>query len=199
MDMEHVSLSQLRKTVIEKLKYHYAHGNLEDEEFERMLGEATNAETKDALVPIHKMLSPVPEEDTDSKKTSAASSSVTRKSYGTFMSILGGTERRGIWNVPKRNRCINILGGTELNLTQCELNNEDTVFEVVCILGGMEIIVPDNVNVVVESIPILGGIEDSTQSHSVNGPTIIIRGIVALGGIEIRQLTKRERRKLKRY
>lgn len=195
MNIENTSLSQLRKTVIEKLKYHYAHGNLEDEEFERMIAEATNAEVKDALVPINSMLSPIPENDWAGETSSEPS--LTRRERGTFMNILGGTERRGSWNVPKVNRCVNILGGTELNLSQCQLNNEDTVFEVFCLLGGLEIIVPDNANVIVEGIPILGGFEDSTNSHSSVGPRIIVKGLVALGGVEIRQMSKRERKRLK--
>ncbi len=187
MDLEDTSTSQLRKAVIEKLKYNYAHGNLEEDEFENMLSDATNAETKNSLVPVYNAIAELP----NPTRSEDEPLPVIRKKHGTLVNILSGVDRRGNWNVPKSLRMINILGGATLDLSQCD--DEETVIEMLCILGGSEIIVPENADVTVEGVPILGGLEDSTAGG--DGPRIKIKGIFALGGVEIRNMNKRERKK----
>ena len=62
------------------------------------------------------------------------------------------------------------------------------VIEVFCLCGGIDIIVPSNWSVKNETTALLGGIEDSRRNKNLVEPNkiLIIKGIVMLGGLEIK-------------
>ncbi len=183
-------LNSYREQVVEKLQYNYAHGELNEEEFEELLSIAINATSRQALVPLESTLIPVPGKENSSGNVSRAAS-------GSLTTIFGGTERKGSWNVPENLKVTNIFGGTELNLSQCTLGTRETRINLLCVMGGVEIIVPDNASVEVNGTPIFGGIEDSTAGYNSNGPRIRISGLIFFGGVEVRYMSKKERRRLK--
>ncbi len=83
---------------------------------------------------------------------------------------------------------MSILGNIQLDLRNAILN-DDVVIETTCILGGVDIYVPNNAKVVLNCTPILGGAENKVISlYNTEGNiyTIFIRGICILGGIEVR-------------
>ena len=53
------------------------------------------------------------------------------------------------------------------------------------IFGGIDIFVPDNINVKVSSNCIFGGISNKTSVHK-DAPTIYISGTCMFGGVEIK-------------
>ncbi len=183
-------LNQYREQVVERLQYNYAHGELNEEEFEELLSIAINATSKQALVPVESTLIPLP-----GKEHAANSSSRPKRSALT--TIFGGTERKGVWNVPENLKVTNIFGGTELNLSQCPLGGSETRINLLCVMGGVEIVVPDNASVEVNGTPIFGGIENSTAGYNSSGPKIHISGLIFFGGVEVRYMSKKERRRLK--
>src|SRR5574341_111535 len=56
-----------------------------------------------------------------------------------------------------------LMGGAELNFQEAKLTPGRNELKVTAILGGVELIVPENWNVVISGTPILGGIEDRTK------------------------------------
>src|SRR5699024_8047117 len=61
------------------------------------------------------------------------------------------------------------------------------VLNVTTILGGVEIIVPENVQVEIKGTPILGGWENKTNTYGMEKNKILyINGVALLGGIEIK-------------
>lgn len=70
----------------------------------------------------------------------------------------------------------------------CDLNFDGQVFEgaeLSAIFGGVDILVPDNVNVKVSSNSIFGGVSNKTAVHQ-NAPTIYVSGTCMFGGVEIK-------------
>ena len=84
-----------------------------------------------------------------------------------------------------------VLGGIDLDLRHAIFTKNVTI-DVKAILGGVDIIVPRNVKVVVNCTPILGSMEDKTispnpnSSGTVNCPTIYVNATCVLGGVEIK-------------
>ena len=86
-----------------------------------------------------------------------------------------------------------VFDGAELSAVfggvKCDLRNavieKDCAIQVSAIFGGIDIIVPDHVNVKVSTNTIFGGASNKTASHK-DGPTIYISGTCMFGGVEIK-------------
>lgn len=79
-----------------------------------------------------------------------------------------------------------IFGGIELDLRNAIIN-EDIVINSTSICGGVDILVPSNVNVKISSIPIFGGAANKARPCiSVNAPTIYINATCIFGGLDSR-------------
>lgn len=82
----------------------------------------------------------------------------------------------------------NIFGGTEINLTQADIQGTARL-DVTTIFGGAELIVPSHWTVKSEAVTIFGGIDDK-RSISTPAETpekvLIIEGTILFGGIDIK-------------
>ncbi|MCI5604736.1 MAG: cell wall-active antibiotics response protein [Clostridia bacterium] len=88
-----------------------------------------------------------------------------------------------------------VFDGAEFNAIfggiKCDLRNavieKDAVINACCIFGGIDILVPNNVNVKVSSSSIFGGISDKNHKNSAeNAVTLYINGTCMFGGIDIK-------------
>lgn len=77
-----------------------------------------------------------------------------------------------------------VFGGVECDLRNAIIQN-DCAIRVSAIFGGIDILVPSNVNVKVNSNCIFGGISNKAFSGQ-DAPTIYINGICMFGGVEIK-------------
>ena len=72
---------------------------------------------------------------------------------------------------------------------KCDLRNaiiqKDCAIQASAIFGGIDIFVPSNVNVKVNSNSIFGGVSNKTATNE-NAPTIYISGTCMFGGVEIK-------------
>ncbi len=103
-------------------------------------------------------------------------------------SIFGGTKKNILSKNFKGGDIVNVFGGTELNLTQADVHGT-AVLELTTIFGGTKLIVPSNWSVKPEAVTIFGGIEDKRQlppNNEVPDKTLILRGTVIFGGIDIK-------------
>ena len=83
---------------------------------------------------------------------------------------------------------INIFGGSELDLIQADFNGTATI-DLITIFGGTKLLVPSNWNVKSEAVTIFGGMDDKRKmqvTQEASGKTLLIRGTVIFGGIEIK-------------
>ncbi len=77
-----------------------------------------------------------------------------------------------------------IFGGVECNLKNAIIE-KDCAIKIEAIFGGIDIFVPDNVNVSVKSNCIFGGISNKTPTRK-NVPTLYITGTCVFGGVDIK-------------
>jgi Domain of unknown function (DUF1707)/Cell wall-active antibiotics response 4TMS YvqF len=112
------------------------------------------------------------------------------------VSIMGGHDRSGRWRIAPRCLVLNIMGGSELDLTHAELADRDTTITVVSIMGGGEIRVPEGVEVHVSKVAIMGGNDAqlSDRTPPPGAPVIHIRLVSIMGGFSVEQGPRRSRR-----
>lgn len=81
-----------------------------------------------------------------------------------------------------------VMGGVELDLHHASTERREVVAEVFAWWGGIEICVPDDWEVISEVTPIMGGVENQSRVSPGVSPvtTLIVRGLVIMGGIEIK-------------
>ena len=79
-----------------------------------------------------------------------------------------------------------IFGGIHLDLNNAIIDHA-TAINATCIFGGIEILVPPNVNIVCSNVPIFGGVSNKATSQQIPGnPTIYIDSVCVFGGVEIK-------------
>jgi len=81
-----------------------------------------------------------------------------------------------------------LFGGIDMNLKNALIRNNVTI-DVKAVFGGIDIIMPADVRVVMDVTPILGGVENGTRAPlgaDENTPTVFIRGTCLFGGLEVK-------------
>jgi len=103
------------------------------------------------------------------------------------VSIFGGTKKIILSKDFKGGEAVSFLGGTELNLSQADINGR-VVLELTQVLGGTKLIVPSHWDIRPELVSVFGGIEDKRQLTTPPDPTkiLVLKGTSVFGGIEIR-------------
>jgi hypothetical protein len=123
------------------------------------------------------------------------------------VAILGGFSRKGDWVVPKTFNAFMFMGGGEIDMREARFEDREVSIHIVAIMGGCEIIVPDDATVRVTGIGVMGAFEHTVSgAETPGGPLITISGLAFMGGVEVtrkptieaqreaRQLRQEERR-----
>lgn len=108
-------------------------------------------------------------------------------------SIMGESVKKGRWHVAPTHTSITVMGGNDLDLRNATLSAHETVINAFAVMGGIDIIVPDDVRVIDDGIGVLGGFElrddpSSTTSHDhlpSDAPVVRVRGLALMGGVDI--------------
>lgn len=81
-----------------------------------------------------------------------------------------------------------VFGGIKCDLTNTVIEN-DCVIKAAAVFGGIDIIVPNNVNVIVKSASLFGGVSDKRENITVveNTITIYVNGLCMFGGVDIKR------------
>jgi predicted membrane protein len=103
--------------------------------------------------------------------------------------ILSGASKKVNSYDFKGGKITTVMGGLELDLTNCTLSNNKAVLEIECIMGGVSLTVPREWNVKLDIVPIMGGVEDGIRktpnAYVDPAAEFIIKGTIVMGGVEI--------------
>ncbi|HUH05035.1 MAG TPA: DUF1707 domain-containing protein [Kofleriaceae bacterium] len=206
-----VALRSRRDEVIEALTKHFSEDTLDLEEFEHRITEAHRAADLATLDGLVKDLEPLsaPAASTALAGPAPAPLEVSRPDKKTFVAVMSGVERGGVWRPPKRSRLVAIMGGAELDFREALLPPGVTEVRIYALMGGAEVIVPPNLAVECDGWGIMGGFEVMDRAPVVpdpNQPLLRITGFAMMGGFSIetrlpgesRRQAKRRRRKERR-
>ena len=78
-----------------------------------------------------------------------------------------------------------VFGGIKLDLREAIIK-KDVVINARAIFGGIDILVPENINVVVSSSSMFGGVDNKREINQDNKITIYVNGSSLFGGIDIK-------------
>ena len=185
-------LAVLRNEVIERLKLNFAHGNLDEDELDARLSEATGASSELDLIRLTSDLPDIREEGAAAAPGAHSGVGIALnrgrvKEHGTLVSLLSGTLRKGAWKPPRRLQIVAFMGGVDLDFTQAVLAPGTTEIFIFALMGGVDIKVPPGINVDMSGLPIMGGFDDRSDGIvDDRAPTLRLRGVVVMGGVEVR-------------
>ena len=104
------------------------------------------------------------------------------------VAILGGFSRKGDWVVPKEFTAFLFMGGGEIDLRDARFSEREVTIHIVAIMGGCEVIVPDDATVYVTGIGVLGAFEHTESGGGgPDGPVITINGVAFMGGVDVKR------------
>jgi hypothetical protein len=104
------------------------------------------------------------------------------------VAILGGFTRKGEWIVPKEFTAFMFMGGGEIDLREARFSQREVSIHIVAIMGGCEVIVPEDATVYVTGIGVLGAFEHSDAGPgSPDGPVITVNGLAFMGGVDVKR------------
>ncbi|MFF4490908.1 DUF1707 domain-containing protein [Streptomyces sp. NPDC001544] len=200
-----------RERVAEVLRDALAEGRLDMEEFEERLEATYKARTYGELTPITCDL-PVPGTGAGAapavslRKEPAASGDWAGRIVGGegssagAVAIMSGFQRKGRWTVPKRFTCFAFWGGGEIDLREAYFADREVEITCISIMGGMQVVVPPGVEVVVRGLGIMGGFDHREEGvpGEPGAPRVIVNGFAFWGGVGVeRKVTREERLRLK--
>jgi hypothetical protein len=180
----------LREEIIDQLIMNYGHGEISLEAFERRLDEAYGTQDHEVINAVTADLSLQVDRDYTEKKKQELGfhySSEEPDDVDWMVSIMGGSDRRGTWRVPRELRIVTVMGGAELDFSEARFAQRDLRIRVFCMMGGVDIKVPEQVGVFSKAVAIMGGVENKgTGDTMFEGPRIVVEGLVLMGGISIK-------------
>jgi hypothetical protein len=160
-------------------------GRLDLEELDERLDAVYAAKTYGDLEPITRDLPSV-------SSVPVAASSPARDRIGGVptstagVAIMGGFERKGPWVVPETFNAVAFWGGGELDLREARFAGPQVTIRAVAIMGGIQIIVPEDAEVHVSGIGIMGGFDHRASGAGAPGaPRIIVTGLAFWGGVSV--------------
>ncbi|MEJ6018881.1 DUF1707 SHOCT-like domain-containing protein [Corynebacterium sp. H113] len=131
-----------------------------------------------------------------------AKAHVTNEPGGSSLSvaIMFGSEQAGDWIIDPRHTAVAIMGGISLDLRRARLSSAHTEIFAVAIMGGIEVIVPEDIRLRVTGQGIMGGFGSTTANtvtiagHELppDAPEVIIRGVAIMGGVEVTRVPRRK-------
>ena len=107
-------------------------------------------------------------------------------SLNTFV-LLSGAEIKSQSKDFQGGSVTTILGGAEIDLRGAVIADGASL-DFTSVLGGVSVIVPENVQVEISGLPILGGWEDKTRNHGEDEDVAVLKlnCLTILGGAEIK-------------
>lgn len=101
--------------------------------------------------------------------------------------MLGGISTNNQSQQFKGGKVTAILGGVEIDLRAAKLNNGEGFLDITTIMGGVEVLVPNEWRVEVKGTPILGGWSNKAKNNTnPDAPLLKIKCFTMFGGMEVK-------------
>jgi len=114
------------------------------------------------------------------------------------MAIWSGFTRKGRWTVPRKFTGFALMGGGELDLRHAHFAEREVTITAVALMGGITIVVPDDIHVNVTGFGFMGAFEDDRKwsdgappAPARDAPIVTINGLALMGGIDVRRKPRR--------
>ncbi|ANZ37788.1 hypothetical protein BBK82_18690 [Lentzea guizhouensis] len=180
-----------RERIAQVLHKATAEGRLDIHELDERLAAVYAAKTYGELVPITAdlVLSGMPQPAVGPQYQPATDNRVGGEP-GSAVSVAfwSGVNRKGDWVVPRLHNAVAVMGGIEIDLTHARFAEQEVTISAFAFWGGVEVRVPDDINVKVDGFGFMGAFEDKVPSRRYipGAPTVRITGLAIMGGVEVK-------------
>ena len=172
-----------RDAVIEVLKDRTADGSLTLAEFAERVDTALAARTHADLEAITADLASVPATPSEPRRN------ITHR----VVSVMAGTGKKGRWRCGDRVVAVAVMGGCLIDFRGAEIDADEVHVTAVAVMGGVDIIVPEGIEVSLDGVPVMGG--KSVQVKNVprlpGSPRVHVHAYPIMGGVTVRSRPRR--------
>lgn len=188
-------INHTRQVTIDALCEHFANDAMTVEEFEARIDVAHRATSLDEL---RELLTDLPSGDLPAVSNAAHPAARSggrvaprehQKETSYAVAIMGGSRRHGQWTPARVTHTLAVMGGVELDFREAALPPGVTEVKIYALMGGVEVIVPPELNVESHGIGILGGFDhagDDASRPEGGAPVLRISGVAIMGGVDIK-------------
>ncbi|MGD0065614.1 MAG: DUF1707 domain-containing protein [Streptosporangiaceae bacterium] len=112
-----------------------------------------------------------------------------------MVAIMGGSHRRGRFRAVGRINSVAIMGGDEIDLREAEIEGGELTLNLIAIMGGSNVYVPDSVDLEVGGFSLMGGHEETGRElrPRPGAPVIRLRIYTLMGGASVYRLPPQAR------
>ena len=167
-----------RDRVVSVLRDHCAVGRLTLDEFSERTGAALVARTRGDLDAV---LADLP---TSLWPLAQVPRRLARR---WIVAVMGESESKGRWRLGEHTSVVAVMGECHLDLSQAEIDGPDIVITALGIMGSIEIVTPEGIDVDLTGMSIMG--RRSLQVHDTpvlrGSPRILIRAFPIMGEVKV--------------
>ncbi len=171
-----------RDRVVGLLRDHCAVGRLTLDEFSERTGAALAARTRGDLDAV---LADLPTAQQPLAQVAR------RRARRWIVAVMSESESKGRWRLGEHTSVIALMGECHLDLSQAEIDGPDVVITAVGIMGTIDIVVPEGIDVDLTGLSIMG--RRSLQVHDVpvlrGSPRILVRAFPIMGEVKVSSRT----------
>lgn len=84
------------------------------------------------------------------------------------------------------------MGGARLDFTEVDLPGGVTEIDFFCLMGSLDIIVPEGVRVELSGLPVMGSVDNRTRIPEIkDAPVLKIRGVALMSSVDVKPPRRR--------
>ena len=191
-----------RHKVAEILRQAAGEGRLDLDELDERLESAYAAKTYADLVPITADLPLRGANDCPGRDRSRRARTCPATRYDSTLAFMGGSNRKGLWEVGATHTAFAMWAGITLDLREARLTSRETVIYANAIWAGIDIIVNEYTQVIVDGIGIMGGFEQARDKVAPavgpESPVVRVKGVALMAGVSVQRKPMPDPRRLRR-
>ncbi len=120
-----------------------------------------------------------------------------RATSSSAIAILSGSDRKGVWTVAPTFTSVALMGGVQIDLTDARFEDAETTIQAFAMMGGIEIVVPDDIIIQVNGTGFMGAFENNVQDQAQprpGMPLVKITGLAVMGAVDVKRRKPRKQK-----
>jgi hypothetical protein len=109
--------------------------------------------------------------------------------HDSSLAIMGGQDRKGVWEVGPSHTAFTLMGGIDIDLRQAVFATNEVVINANAIMGGIDIIVNAHTKVVVQGVGIMGAFDQARDRVEPelddSSPVVRVKGVALMAGVTV--------------